>query len=307
MKSEPRNVPASIRARLLNLSKARQEDFNGTLIRYVSERFLYRLGKAECCDSYVLKGAMLLTVTLDDLRYRPTRDIDVLRNGTDDRQSILGDISDICSVEAPSDGLVFDASSATLEDIRENNRYHGVRIEIPVRLGNARVTLQIDMGFGDAVYPAPQTMTIKPLLDHDPPEVLAYPMHAVVAEKFEAIVSIGMLTSRMKDFFDIYAIASTRRFNRRDLIESIEATFHRRGTALPTDLPVVLTDTLLHDPTKQTQWAAFVRRIERDPTASSFELVLSTARNFLRVAWDREMSSDISAWSPSEGWHPPSQ
>ena len=152
---------------------------------------------------------MLLTVTLDDLRYRPTRDIDMLRNGADDRQSILADVAEICSIDEESDGLVFDASSATLEEIRENNRYHGVRIKVPVRLGAAKVTLQIDIGFGDAVYPAPEAVKIEPLLDHDPPEILAYPLQSVVAEKFEAIVSIGMVTSRMKDFFDIYAIAST--------------------------------------------------------------------------------------------------
>ena len=165
-----------------------------------------------------------------------------------------------------------------------------MRIRVPVRLGNAKMTLQLDMGFGDAVYPAPQAMRIELLLDHDPPEVLAYPMHAVIAEKLEAIVSIGMLTSRMKDYFDIYAIASTCRFSRRDLIESIEVTCRRRSTALPTELPMALSDSLPHDLTKQTQWAAFARRIERDPAALTLERVLSTARNFMRVAWDREVS-----------------
>jgi hypothetical protein len=302
MKSLPKNVPASVRARLLKLSRDREEDFSLTLSRFASERFLYRLGKSEHRQKYVLKGAMLLTSILDDIRYRPTRDIDVLREGTGEKDSIITDISAVCSIDDLSDGLVFDISKATFEDIRENNRYHGMRAKIPVRLGDARIPLQIDIGFGDAVYPPPQTVKVEPLLDHEAPEVFAYPLPAVVAEKLEAIVSIGMVTSRMKDFFDLYTIASSRRFDRQDLFESIRVTFSRRGTPLPMEVPTVLSKAMPKDPAKQAQWAAFVRRIEREPSELPLDAVVSRIREFTRVIWDSSLYADITTWKPGEGW-----
>jgi hypothetical protein len=303
MKSLPKNVPASVRARLLNLSRNREEDFNLTLSRFVSERFLYRLGKSEYRKKYILKGAMLLTSLLEDVRYRPTRDIDVLRVGTVERQAIITDISAVCSIDDLSDGLVFDISKATFEDIRKNNRYHGIRAKIPVRLGDARIPLQLDIGFGDAVYPPPQTVRIEPILDHEAPEVFAYSLQTVVAEKLEAIVSVGMVTSRMKDFFDLFTIASSRRFNRHDLFESIQTTFQRRGTPLPTVIPTVLSETMPKGPAKQTQWGAFVRRIERSPAELPLDVVSGRIRDFARIIWDRSLHADITTWTPEEGWH----
>ena len=303
MKSLPKNVPASVRARLLNLSRDREEDFNLTLSRFASERFLYRLGKSEYRKKYVLKGAMLLTSLLEDVRYRPTRDIDLLREGTGERESIITDISAVCTIDDLSDGLVFDISKATFEDIRENNRYHGLRAKIPVLLGSARIPLQIDIGLGDAVHPPPETVRIQPLLDHEAPEVFAYPLQAVIAEKLEAIISVGMVTSRMKDFFDLYTIASARRFDRHDLSESIQATFGRRGTPLPMEIPTVLSEAMPKDPAKQTQWAAFVRRIERVPSELPLDALVSRIRSFTRIIWDRSLHADITTWTVENGWH----
>jgi hypothetical protein len=303
VKREPKNIPASVRTRLLNLSKARQEDYNLTLTRYVSERFLYRLGMSQCRRDYVLKGAMLLTVSLDQLRYRPTRDIDMLRTGNQDEASIRADIETICSIDGGSDGLLFDTSHATMEEIRENNRYQGMRIRIPVYLGNARIRLQIDLGFGDVVYPPPQSITLKTLLNQSEPTVLAYPLEAVVAEKFEAILSIGMITSRMKDFFDIYVLATARNFGRAALLRSIEATFQRRNTQLPAAVPTVLGKELLQDPNKLAQWRAFAQRIERDPAQLSLAVVLEQLRGFLRIAWHPDFAASVSRWTPAEGWH----
>lgn len=302
MKPEPKDVPASVRGRLLNLSRDRQEDYNLTLTRYVSERFLYQLGKSPCRQKYVLKGAMLLTVSLDKLRYRPTRDIDMLRTGRRDEASIRADLETICSIEGDTDGLLFDAANFDVVEIRENNRYRGMRVRVPVSLGNARLKLQIDLGFGDAVYPAPRTITLKPLLNRAVPEILAYPLEAVVPEKFKAIVSIGMMTSRMKDFFEVYALATTRRFERTPLLRSIKATFERRKTPLPTEVPAVLGEELLEGSTKQAQWKAFIRRIERDPAEMSLGVVPRQARSFLRVAWDEAFAASVSTWTPEDGW-----
>ncbi len=303
MTSETRNVPESIRARLLNLSRDRHEDFNLTLSRYVAERFLYRLGRSAFRERHVLKGAMLLTVVLDDLRYRTTRDVDVLRNGAINRESIHADISAICAVDGGPDGLRFDASQLILEEIRERNRYRGMRIKVPAALGSARITLQIDMGFGDAVYPTPTTLAIKSLLDLDGPQVLAYPLEAVIAEKLEAMVSIGMLTSRMKDFYDIYAIASVRTLEAGPLVTSIRTTFQRRGTILPNSVPPVLSAAMPDDPSKVTQWAAFLRRIGRTAEELPLSRVVARAEEFLRVVWDATLADSVSVWSPESGWH----
>jgi hypothetical protein len=303
MTSDKRNVPASVHARLLNVSRNRREDFNLTLTRYVAERFLYRLGTSTSRDKYVLKGAMLLTVTLHDLRYRPTRDVDMLRWGAGDLESIQADVAAICSLTGGPDGLQFESSQLILEEIRERNFYHGMRIKVPVTLGSARVVLQIDMGFGDAVHPPPATVTIESLLDLEAPEVLAYPLEAVVAEKFEAMVSIGMPTSRMKDYFDIHAIASARAFDRGPLVESVEATFARRRTVLPDSAPSVLTDAMYDDPAKATQWSAFLRRIGRTAGELPLDRVVARAREFLSVVWDPELADRVSVWTPESGWH----
>jgi hypothetical protein len=303
MTSDKRNVPESIRARLLNLSRDRNEDFSLTLSRYVAERFLYRLGQSAYRERHVLKGAMLLTVALRDLRYRPTRDVDVLRNGASDRESIRADIAAICSVDGGPDGLRFDTSQLILGEIRERNRYRGMRIKVPATLGSARVTLQIDMGFGDAVYPAPTTVAIESLLDLEGPEVFGYPLEAVVAEKLETMVSIGMLTSRMKDFYDIYAIASVRTLLLHPLVTSIRATFERRGTTLPNSVPPVLTDTMPDDTAKATQWAAFLRRIGRTAEELPLKRVVTRVREFLRIVWDARLADTVSVWTPESGWH----
>ncbi|MFW5835942.1 MAG: nucleotidyl transferase AbiEii/AbiGii toxin family protein, partial [bacterium] len=190
-----------------------------------------------------------------------------------------------------------------LEKIRERNRHRGMRIKVPVTLGSARVVLQIDMGFGDAVYPAPTTLTIEPLLDLEPPTVLAYPLEAVVAEKLEAMVSIGMLTSRMKDFYDICAVASARTFDRGLLVSATEATFERRGTTVPDSVPAVLTDAMPEDPAKAAQWAAFLRRIGRTLDELPLDRVVTRAREFLCIVWDQELADRVSAWTPESGWH----
>jgi len=243
---------------------------------------------------------MLLTVALDDLRYRPTRDVDVLRNGAIDRESIHADISAICAVDGGPDGLRFDATQLILEEIRERNRYRGMRIKVPATLGSARLTLQIDMGFGEAVYPAPTTLAIESLLDLAGPQVLAYPLEAVIAEKLEAMVSIGTLTSRMKDFYDIYAIASVRKLELAPLVTSIATTFERRGTTLPDSVPPVLSDYMPDDPAKATQWAAFLRRIGRTAEELPLNRVVTRDREFLVSCGTRTLPTVYRSGAPSQ-------
>ena len=153
------------------------------------------------------------------------------------------------------------------------------------------------------MYPPPQSVRVETLLDHNAPEVFAYPLQAVVAEKLEAIVSVGMVTSRMKDFFDLYTIASSRRFSRKVLSDSIQATFHRRAAHLPDEIPLVLSEDMPKDSAKQMQWSAFVRRIVRYPSELPLDAVVSRIRDFTRIIWDRSLPADITIWTPEDGWH----
>lgn len=302
MNPKPNNVSQSVRDRLLSISKNQKEDYNLTLLRYVTERFLYRLGVSAFRGRYILKGATLLRIAVRDLTYRPTRDIDVLRDRTDDFASILQEISEICSVDVFDDGVEFDIDETSYQEIKEGDVYHGYRFKVPTRIGSAKVPLQIDMGFGDAVYPPPKDIVVQTILDQPEPAILGYPLESVVAEKFEALVSFGMLTSRMKDFYDLYSLAQTQTFDCAVLYESIRRTFSRRKTDLPATVPEVLGDTLLQDPSKEIQWNAFLRRIEQDPGALPLRDVVDGIYGFLTIVWNDELRSKSQKWVPHQGW-----
>ncbi|MCR4333118.1 MAG: nucleotidyl transferase AbiEii/AbiGii toxin family protein, partial [Sulfuricaulis sp.] len=215
---------ASIHARLLNLAKARDEDFNMILTRYAIERFLYRLSLVPARETYWLKGALLFDLWFD-VPHRPTRDADFLGFGPSDTEALASTIREICGV-AVDDGMEYDPASITIEEIREDARYGGLRVRLLGRLGNARCTVQLDVGYGDAVTPGPEEAVYPALLDDQPPPRLrVYPRATVVAEKLEAIVSLGMANSRMKDYFDLRALAREGVLDARLLAGAIAATF----------------------------------------------------------------------------------
>ena len=251
--------PASIHARLLNLAKARGEDFNLVLVRYATERFLYRLSQLPARESYWLKGAMLFDLWFD-VAHRPTRDADFLSFGPMESGVLANTVREICAVPA-EDGMRFDADSIVIDEIREEARYGGLRVRLVGRLGNARATVQLDVGYGDAVTPGPEDAVYPTLLDDQPaPRLRVYPRASVVAEKLEAIVSLGMANSRLKDYFDLRALAREGLLDARHLADAIAATFARRGTAVPIEMPLGLTEAFALDPAKQRQWQAFLGR-----------------------------------------------
>lgn len=250
---------ASIHARLLNRAKERGEDFNLLLTRYGIERFLYRLSQLPAREVLLLKGALLFDLWFD-VPHRPTRDADFLGFGPQDAEALATTIRDICRVSA-DDGMEFDPDSISVEEIREDARYGGLRVRLLGRLGNARVTLQVDVGYGDAVTPGPEEAAYPTLLeDMTAPRLRVYPRATVVAEKLEAIVSLGMANSRMKDYFDLRAMAREGALDANLLGEAIAATFGRRQTAVPESLPLGLTDEFSRDATKLKQWGAFKTR-----------------------------------------------
>lgn len=276
------DIPASIKARLLNKVRERGEQFELFLVRYVCERFLYRLGASGLRDRCILKGAGLLTLWMDD-PYRATRDLDLLAFGSSDEGSIRSIIETICAVPCPEDGLSFDLDSLDLSSIQADDEYQGQRAVLRAYLGKARIRLQIDFGFGDAVTPGPEDAEYPTLLEGLPaPRLRIYPRVVTIAEKFQAMVHLGRRNSRMKDFHDIWALSSAFAFDGPVLLEAVSACFKRRGTAWTSGTPDALGSAFYSDGDLQARWSAYMRAgafRTRPPT--SFESIGDRVRDFL--------------------------
>lgn len=258
-RSPAANRIASIRQRLLDRARIRGEDFQLVLDRYAVERLLYRLSISPHRDQFLLKGALLFALWFDQ-PHRPTRDADLLGFGSPDPERLAAIVAELCAIE-DEDGLRFDVGSMTVEPIREEAAYEGLRIRLLAFLGGARCHVQWDVGFGDAVTPDPQDMDYPVMLDEfQPPRLRVYPRETVFAEKLEAIATLGIANSRMKDYFDLLALMREQAMESATLADAIRATFQRRGTAPPDGVPFGLTDAFATDAQKQSQWAAFLRR-----------------------------------------------
>ena len=296
-----RNVAGSHRAKLLTLARSRGDDFQFLLSRWVVERFLYRLAGSAQKDTFVLKGATLF-LAWEGRLHRPTKDLDLLGFGSPDVDDVTRRIRDVCAVQA-DDGIVFDLGGIRGERIKEDAEYEGVRVRVPASLDGARVSMQIDVGFGDLVDPPPAELTFPVLLPLDAPVVRAYPPEAVIAEKFHAMVILGIANSRMKDFFDIWTLAQTHGFAIETLAGSVRSTFERRRTPLPETVPMALTGEFLEDHSKQTQWAAFGKRLGlRD--LSPLPLIGGQIAAFLMPVLGaiRAANSVAHVWVPGGPW-----
>ncbi|MEM1099380.1 MAG: nucleotidyl transferase AbiEii/AbiGii toxin family protein [Planctomycetota bacterium] len=273
-------MAASVHQRLLNLSRETGEDFQRVLDRYVAERFLYRLSRSSHSNDFILKGAMLFVAWMGQM-LRPTRDLDLLGYGDPSAERIRACFSNICDQAADGDGLVFDADAVRVDPIREGQTYEGQRVRIPVLLGKARITLQVDVGFGDAV-PAGLRPTVFPtLLDMPAPEVTWYPPEVVVAEKVHAMVVLGMANSRMKDFYDVAEILDRFTLTTGLLANSLAETFARRQTLLPADIPVAFTSAFTEDQAKNKQWKSFLLRNDLSPENSLQSVITRIADTIL--------------------------
>lgn len=299
----PRNMAASVKARLMGVARDRGEDFNFLLTRYVLERLLYRLAQSQHAATFLLKGAMLFTVW-SQRPHRATKDIDLLGHGNPDPTRLEAIFRDVCDAQVPDDGLVFLASTVHAEPIREEAVYDGIRVTFEARLGTAKIPVQVDVGFGDATTPPPDRVEIPPLLDLPPPVLQGYRRELVVAEKFHAMVDLGMANSRMKDFFDIWFLSQRFSFDGAILASAIKATFERRRTAVPTTLPLALTSTFAQDATKVAQWSAFTKRTRVEPPVPSLPDVTEAIARMLGAVLEeasagRAFTSD---WPPGGPW-----
>lgn len=258
-----KNLGASVRSKLKNKAQAENKEFNLILTRYALERFLYRLSISEHRDQFLLKGALLFDLWFD-VPLRPTRDIDLLGFQLPDASYLLKTFEDLCEIQV-EDGVTFDRASIRAEEIRKEANYSGMRVILAAYLDGARSVVQVDVGFGDAVTPAPEVADYPVLLHEFPnPRLRIYPRYTVVAEKLDAIISLGMTNTRMKDYFDIWMILRKSELDPEVLRSALMATVKRRSTLMPEKLPLGLSDEFAQNKNKNVQWNAFLTKNQLD-------------------------------------------
>ncbi|MGH9830137.1 MAG: nucleotidyl transferase AbiEii/AbiGii toxin family protein, partial [Blastocatellia bacterium] len=268
--------------RLFNRAQERREDFGLVLTKYGLERFLYRLAQSQYRDQFILKGALLFELWTHR-PYRPTRDLDLEGQGGNSIPRIKRLFAEIMSQAVEDDGLLFDPKSLRVARIKEDQEYEGLRVNFMARLERARIHMQVDVGFGDVIVPPPKEIQYPAMLNFPNPRLRAYPREAVVAEKLEALVKLGMANTRMKDFYDLWKLSHDFDFDGAILTDAIKATFRRRGTEVLSGTPLALTDEFSHDSQKARQWQGFLKKSSLDDDQATLHAVAADLVRFLMV------------------------
>lgn len=299
-----KNVPASVRQRLLNEARASGRPFNELLQHFAMERFLYRLSKSSHGEKFVLKGALMLA-TWEVSLTRPTKDIDFLGQVANDVERIVAVVKEVCRQDVEPDGLDFDPASVVGERIAEEAESEGVRVRFQGNLGTARVSMQIDVGFGDAVVPGPVTTEYPTILDLSAPRIRGYTRESVIAEKFHTMVLRGLLNSRMRDFFDVWVLSRQYDFEGEVLAAAVRETFARRGLEVD-PRPVALTAEFAADGTKAAQWRGFLRKSRLKGAPSDLAEVVAGIAGFLGPVADALSEGRVFAdrWAAPGPWSP---
>ncbi len=298
----PKNIVASLHQRLLNVSKQTGRVFNDLVMYYAIERFLFRLTQSRYADRVVLKGGLLLQVWNAPVT-RITRDIDLLSKLSNDLGQIEEMVRTVCVVAVEDDGLIFDPKSVMTARIVEDADYEGVRASFKGRFGKMPLAMQIDFGFSDVMTPGPTPITYPSVLGHPSPRMMAYNRETAVAEKFEAMVKLGELNSRMKDFFDVWVLAQNFAFDGSVLATAIRSTFARRKTDIETE-PVCFTARFANTPAKAAQWKGFLRTSRVGTAPVEFSVVVACTGEFLQVvatAVHNKEAFDLT-WVPGGPW-----
>jgi predicted nucleotidyltransferase component of viral defense system len=273
-----RDLSASVRQRLLNQSRAQGRPFQELLQYFAMERFLYRLAKSPFSDRFVLKGALLLTAWNAPLS-RPTMDIDLAGRTSNELDHIAELMRAVCEAVTAPDGIEFNRASIEVSRIKEEADYEGIRVRFHAILARARIPMQIDIGFGDVIVPGPAEIEYPTLLDFPAPVLLAYPRETVIAEKLEALTALGMLNSRMKDYYDLALLSRMYSFEAEHVIEAIVSTFRHRRTRIEAE-PTGLTAAFSADPARAIQWRAFVKRSRFSEQPRDLEILVAEVRRF---------------------------
>jgi predicted nucleotidyltransferase component of viral defense system len=274
-----KNIAASVHQRLLNKAKESSRPFNELLQYFAIERFIYRLSKSPHADKFILKGALMFAAWHGPAS-RPTMDIDLLGKIDNSLEVITAAIKDACRLEVEPDGISFNAETVEAVRITEDAEYEGVRVRVQGSLGNARFSIQIDIGFGDVVVPNPRTVSYPAILDFPAPELKGYTMESTIAEKFQAMVKLGVLNSRMKDFYDIWILSRTSDFKGNILAEAVAKTFEKRNTPVTLDA-ALFNPSFGKDGDKNVQWRGFIRKTKLINAPDSFEEVMTAVKLFL--------------------------
>jgi hypothetical protein len=297
-----KNIAASVRQRLLNKAKETGRTFSELLQYFAMERFLYRLSKSRYVDNFVLKGALMLTAWEAPLT-RPTMDIDLLGRIDNSIETIIDVTREMCRQEVEPDGIFFDVTTIEAERIAEDAEYEGIRVRFRGSLDTAQIVMQLDIGFGDIIIPSPELTNYPTLLDLPAPHLFGYSRESTIAEKFEAMVKLGILNSRMKDFFDIWLISRQFDFNGVTLVEAILKTFSTRRTRIPAE-PVALTDAFANDTTKAVQWRGFLRKNRLSGAPKDLMEVIIFIGAFLKPISERLAAGHVfnSTWKAPGPW-----
>jgi hypothetical protein len=292
------NVADSVRARLMNVFRATGVDLPTLIERFAIGRLLWRLSQSQSDRQFVLKGAQVFSVWQSS-PHRPTRDLDVLSFGDPSLAEVKLFFDELLAKPAdPEDGLVWAEAKVSL--IREDQEYQGVRVALKAVLAKAVVPVQIDIGFGDAITPSPVELEWRELLDFPAARLLTYPPETVIAEKLNAACELGVGNSRMKDFFDLDWLCRHMEFDQSTLHAAVTATFAKRGTDLPTEPPLALTQAFAVEQSKLTQWSAFLRKnqLSADPLA----VVIARLADFLLPVLFPPAPASVRRWKPHVGW-----
>lgn len=307
--AKKRNKGHSVFERLLNHAKAQGEDFNLLLFRYGVERLLYRLSISQHADKFILKDASLFLVWKGQ-NYRVTKDVDLLGLGPADAEHVTAVFKELCGAASEDvDGIVFLPDTVRAVFIREEQEYGGVRVTMVGMLHQARIPLQVDIGFGDTVTPAPEEIEFPTLLDAPAPRLLACPRYTMVAEKLETMVRLGMANSRMKDFYDVWLLSRLFEFEGQTLCEAVRNTLSRRSTPLPDGLPLALSNEFRKDAQKQTQWRAFVRKSKPETMPDDLDTLIVGVAAFLMPVVEALRGDKVfqSGWTRGGPWGDTSQ
>jgi len=297
-----KDIASSVHQRLLNRARQTDRPFNELLQYYAMERFLYRLSKSRYKDRFILKGALMLMCWEAPVS-RPTTDIDLLGYLDPEVDTVVSIMKDICEQQVVPDGMVFNAESISGERIIEGAEYQGVRVKLRGGLGNAKVTAQIDIGFGDVVIPSPENMDYPAMLDFPAPRLLGYSRESTIAEKLATMIRLGILNSRMKDIFDIWLLSQRFPFDGGILSEAINGCLLRRGVEVLTQ-PVALSSDFTDDPTKAAQWRAFKRKSRLEGVNDNLGEVMSAITDFLTpiLSAISEGKDFKGSWKPRGPW-----
>lgn len=297
-----KNIAASVQDRLKNSAREQGTPFNILLEHFALGRLFARLSQSPYSDKFVLKGAQLFRIWSNSL-HRPTRDADFLSFGSAESEVLAAVFDSICQL-MPTEPDALTWHPAVAAPIRDENAYGGVRIKIIAQLGNMRIPLQIDVGFGDAVTPDTQPQVWSSLLDFDDIPMITYPVETVIAEKFEAMVSLGMANSRMKDFFDLHWISQHKELSFATVSAALTNTFERRGSVIPANIPVALSLEFSKDAHKAAQWKAFLRKNKLPQ--QDLHKVTEQLHYFLLPLLSVEPST-FTTWNSVKGWHTPNK